>query len=228
MLEQREGLRRPADLYLEGSDQHRGWFQTSLIVSMGARKSPPFKSVLTHGFVLDGKGEAMNKSRGNVIAPQEIIKKMGADVLRLWVASEDYRSDVKVSNEILDRVGEAYRRIRNTIRYFLGNLWDFDPATDRVPHAELTDIDRWILHELNALIRLSRKAYENYEYHKIYQRANEFCVVQVSSIYVDVLSILHVLLGREIAPAPRRPDRAIRAGGRAPAVAGPHPGVYLR
>ncbi|MBX7245325.1 MAG: isoleucine--tRNA ligase [Candidatus Sumerlaeaceae bacterium] len=187
VLEQRDGLRRPADLYLEGSDQHRGWFQTSLIVSMGARKSPPFKSVLTHGFVLDGKGEAMSKSRGNVIAPQEIIKKMGADVLRLWVASEDYRGDVKVSNEILDRVGEAYRRIRNTIRYFLGNLWDFDPAKDRVPHADLTDIDRWILHELNGLIRLSRKAYENYEYHKIYQRANEFCVVQVSSIYVDVL-----------------------------------------
>ncbi|MCX7718932.1 MAG: isoleucine--tRNA ligase [Candidatus Sumerlaeaceae bacterium] len=187
VLEQREGLRSPADLYLEGSDQHRGWFHTSLLVGMGARGHAPYRAVLTHGFLLDGKGEAMSKSKGNVIAPDEVIKQFGADGLRLWVASEDYRGDVKVSKEILARVGEAYRRIRNTIRYLLGNLSDFDPAAHAVALADLTPIDRWVLHELHGVITQCRRAYENYEYHKVYQKVNEFCVVELSSFYLDVL-----------------------------------------
>jgi isoleucyl-tRNA synthetase len=186
VLEQRPELRWPADMYLEGSDQHRGWFQSSLLVAMGAKGAPPFRSVLTHGFVLDGKGEAMSKSKGNVISPEEIIKKLGADVLRLWVASEDYRGDVKVSNEILDRVGESYRRIRNTLRYLLGNLSDFSPETDTVAYDELPELDRWILHELFEFIETVRSAYENYEFHRIFHAANQFCVVQLSKIYVDV------------------------------------------
>ena len=187
VLEQRPELSWPADLYLEGSDQHRGWFQSSLLVAMGARKAPPYKAVLTHGFVLDGKGEAMSKSKGNVIAPEEIIKKFGADVLRLWVASEDYRGDLKMSNEILDRVAEGYRRIRNTIRYLLGNLSDFDAAAHAVPYAELPETDRWILNELHDLATNIQRAYAEYEFHKIYHWLQQFCVVQLSSVYLDVL-----------------------------------------
>jgi isoleucyl-tRNA synthetase len=187
VLEARDGLRSPADMYLEGSDQHRGWFHTSLLVSLGSRDRAPYRSVLTHGFVLDGKGEAMSKSKGNVIAPEEIIKKYGADVLRLWVASEDYRSDVKVSMEILERVAEAYRRIRNTVRYLLGNLADFDPSRDAVPLADMDEIDRWVLNETADLAAACRRAYEACEYHKVFQRANEFCVVTLSAFYLDVL-----------------------------------------
>jgi isoleucyl-tRNA synthetase len=187
VLEGREELRWPADLYLEGSDQHRGWFQSSLIVALGSRGAPPYRAVLTHGFVLDGKGEAMSKSRGNVIAPEDVIKKFGADVLRLWVASQDYRADNRVSPEILERVGEAYRRIRNTIRYLLGNLSDFDPAADSVPYASLAEIDRWVLHELHQLESQVMKAYADYEFHKVYHWLHEFCVVQLSAVYLDVL-----------------------------------------
>lgn len=176
----------PADLYLEGSDQHRGWFHTSLLTSEGIKKSAPYKAVLTHGFVLDGKGEAMSKSKGNVIAPDEIVKKYGADVLRLWVTSEDYRNDVKVSEEILLRVSEGYRRIRNTIRYLLGNIADFNAETDSVAYDDLQDIDKWILHELCSVNTAITKAYENYEFHRIYHAATQFCVVQLSSVYLDV------------------------------------------
>lgn len=176
----------PADLYLEGSDQHRGWFHTSLLTSMGIKEAPPYKAVLTHGFVLDGKGEAMSKSKGNVIAPDEIVKKYGADVLRLWVTSEDYRNDVKVSGEILTRVAEGYRRIRNTIRYLLGNVQGFNPDKDALPYENLEEIDKWILHEFQALNSSILKAYENYEFHRIYHLATQFCVVQLSSVYLDI------------------------------------------
>jgi isoleucyl-tRNA synthetase len=132
VLEEREELRAPADLYLEGSDQHRGWFQSSLLASVGTRGIPPYRGVLTHGFVVDGQGKKMSKSVGNVIAPEEIIKKYGAEILRLWVSSEDYRDDIKISDEILKQLSDAYRKIRNTMRFFLGNLYDFNPATDRV------------------------------------------------------------------------------------------------
>ncbi len=201
VLEQREELKWPADLYLEGSDQHRGWFQSSLLVAMGARQAPPFRAVLTHGFVLDGKGEAMSKSKGNTIAPEEIIKKYGADVLRLWVASEDYRGDVKVSNEILERVAEGYRRIRNTIRYLLGNLHDFDAPRDAVPYADLPEFDRWVLHELHELTVNVQKAYAEYEFHKIYHWIQGFCVVQLSAIYLDALKDRLYCSG---APSPAR------------------------
>ncbi|MGB9691029.1 MAG: isoleucine--tRNA ligase [Candidatus Sumerlaeaceae bacterium] len=187
VLERRQELRWPADLYLEGSDQHRGWFQSSLIVALGTRQAPPYRAVLTHGFVLDGKGEAMSKSKGNVIAPEQVIAKYGADVLRLWVASQDYRGDCRVSQEILERVGEAYRRIRNTFRFLLGNLSDFDPAQHTVPYGDLLEIDRWILHELFKLNKQVRQAYADYEFHKIYHWLHEFCVVQLSAIYLDII-----------------------------------------
>ncbi len=176
----------PADLYLEGSDQHRGWFHTSLLTSMGIKGAPPYKAVLTHGFVLDGKGEAMSKSKGNVIAPDEVVKKYGADVLRLWVTSEDYRNDVKVSEEILSRVAEGYRRVRNTMRYLLGNLEGFNAETDAVPYDQLQEIDQWILHELYTLNTSIQKAYNDYEFHRIYHQATQFCVVQLSSVYLDI------------------------------------------
>jgi len=186
VLERRKGLRWPADLYLEGSDQHRGWFQSSLIVALGTRGAPPYRAVLTHGFVLDGKGEAMSKSKGNVIAPEEVIAKYGADVLRLWVASQDYRADCRVSPEILERVGEAYRRIRNTLRYLLGNLSDFNPAQHMIAYDELLEIDRWILHELYQLSNQILVAYKEHEFHKIYHWLHEFCVVDLSAIYLDI------------------------------------------
>lgn len=176
----------PADLYLEGSDQHRGWFHTSLLTSMGIKDAPPYKAVLTHGFVLDGKGEAMSKSKGNVIAPDEVVKKYGADVLRLWVTSEDYRNDVKVSEEILSRVAEGYRRMRNTMRYLLGNVAGFNPETDAVPYEQLQDIDKWVLHELYNVNSAISKAYANYEFHRIYHLATHFCVVKLSSVYLDI------------------------------------------
>jgi len=143
VMEAREGLRSPSDLYLEGSDQHRGWFHSSLLCSVGTRGEAPYKSVLTHGFVVDGNGKAMHKSAGNVIAPEDLIKNYGAEIIRLWVAGEDYRDNIRLSKEILERLVEAYRRIRNTCRFILGNLYDFDPSKNRVPYGEMEEIDRW-------------------------------------------------------------------------------------
>ncbi len=197
VLERRPELQWPADLYLEGSDQHRGWFQSSLIVALGTRNAPPYRAVLTHGFVLDGKGEAMSKSKGNVIAPEEVIAKYGADVLRLWVASQDYRGDCRVSPEILERVGEAYRRIRNTLRYLLGNLSDFDPSKHLLPYSELLEIDRWILHELSVLAKQMRQAYSDYEFHKIYHWLHEFSVVELSAIFLDICKDRLYCAGKE-------------------------------
>ncbi|MCX7765302.1 MAG: class I tRNA ligase family protein, partial [Candidatus Sumerlaeia bacterium] len=154
---------------------------------IGARDQAPYKMVLTHGYILDEKGEAMHKSKGNVISPFEIIDKLGADVLRLWVASEDYRNDVAVSFEILDRIAEAYRRIRNTIRFLLGNLYDFVPGEDTVKYSDLPEFDRWALHQLAELIRNVTEAYDNFEFHKVFHLVHKFCVVEMSSIYLDVL-----------------------------------------
>ncbi len=145
VCEQRDELRAPADLYLEGSDQHRGWFHSSLLTSTGTRGRAPFKGVLTHGYVVDGQGKKMSKSVGNVVIPSEVIEKYGAEILRLWVASEDYRDDVKVSDEILKQVSDSYRKLRNTIRYFLSNLEDFQPMQHSVPFSELPELDRWAL-----------------------------------------------------------------------------------
>ncbi len=187
VLETNPALSSPADLYLEGSDQHRGWFHSSLLESVGSRGVAPYRSVLTHGFVLDGQGRKMSKSLGNVVAPEDVIKKFGGDVLRLWVAAQDYRDDNRISQEILTRVAEAYRRIRNTCRYILGNISDFDPATDSVPLEQMSEIDKLALHVLEGLKERVLLAYEEMEFHTIYQAVNAFCSVELSAVYLDIL-----------------------------------------
>ncbi len=187
VLEDREGLRTPADLYLEGSDQHRGWFHSSLLASVGTRGVPPYRGVLTHGFVVDGQGKKMSKSLGNVIAPAEIIKEHGAEILRLWVSAEDYRDDIKISNEILRHLTDAYRKIRNTIRYLLGNLYDFAPDTDMVPYQDMDDLDQWALHQLEVLKDKVMRVYEDFEFHIVYHALHNFCVVTMSSLYLDII-----------------------------------------
>jgi isoleucyl-tRNA synthetase len=187
VLEAREELRSPADLYLEGSDQHRGWFQSSLLTSVGTRDRAPYKGVLTHGYVVDGQGKKMSKSVGNVVAPQEVIDKFGAEILRLWVSSEDYRDDVKVSDEILRHVSDAYRKMRNTLRFLLSNLNDFDPAKDSVGPEAYTELDRWALARFAALVRRVDRAYADYEFHAIYHGLHNFCGTVISSLYMDVL-----------------------------------------
>jgi isoleucyl-tRNA synthetase len=174
-------------MYLEGSDQHRGWFHSSLLAAVGVQGGPPYRAVLTHGFVVDGDGRKMSKSQGNVIAPQQVIAKHGAEVLRLWVAAMDYRDDIRLSEEILTRLVEGYRRIRNTCRYLLGNLYDFDPGRDAVPVADLLPIDRVILDRLERLVERVRTAYEEYEFHVLYHGLHNFCAVDLSAFYLDVL-----------------------------------------
>jgi isoleucyl-tRNA synthetase len=186
VLKERENLSWPADLYLEGSDQHRGWFQTSLIPAVALENGAPFRSVLTHGFVVDGEGRKMSKSIGNVIAPQEIIEKYGAEILRLWVASEDYREDVRISSEILSHIVDGYRRIRNTFRFLLGNLSDFS-LSQKVKYEEMPEIDRWMLHLLQELISQVREGYESFEFHRVYRAIHNFCTKELSSFYLDVL-----------------------------------------
>ncbi|HXG53457.1 MAG TPA: isoleucine--tRNA ligase [candidate division Zixibacteria bacterium] len=176
-----------ADLYLEGSDQHRGWFHTALLTALATRGRPPYKSVLTHGFTLDGKGRKMSKSLGNVIAPQEITKKFGAEILRLWVAAEDYREDVRISVEILNRLVEAYRRLRNTARFLLGNLYDFEPGRDGVSVESLEELDRWILHRTQVVLARCREAYDRFEFHVVYHTLNNFCSVDLSALYLDIV-----------------------------------------
>ncbi|HXC50890.1 MAG TPA: isoleucine--tRNA ligase [Candidatus Limnocylindrales bacterium] len=176
-----------ADLYLEGSDQHRGWFHSALLTSVATRDRAPYRSVLTHGFVLDGDGRKQSKSLGNTIAPQDILKTYGADILRLWVASEDYSEDVRISEEILKRLADSYRRIRNTARNLLANLADFDPATDSVALADRNEIDRWIDARLEDFLTRCRRAYDAYEFHIVFHALNNFCSVDLSSLYFDVV-----------------------------------------
>ena len=187
VIEKNSELNWPADLYLEGSDQHRGWFHSSLLESIGTRGKEPYKSVLTHGYVVDGKGKKMSKSAGNVIAPQKIIDQYGAEILRLWVASENYREDIRVSNEILKRLTESYRKIRNTLRYLLGNLHDFDCKEDQVPVNEMLELDRYILHRFNILREKILTAYENYEFHVFYHSFSNFCIIELSAFYLDII-----------------------------------------
>ncbi|MFQ5533008.1 MAG: class I tRNA ligase family protein, partial [Candidatus Methylomirabilales bacterium] len=187
VLETRPDQHWPAELYLEGSDQHRGWFHSSLLAAVGTRGLAPYKEVLTHGFVVDGEGRKMSKSLGNVIAPQEVMSTHGAEVLRLWVAAEDYRDDVRLSPEILTRLVEGYRRIRNTCRYLLGNLYDFDPTADLLPREELLEIDRFILHRLQKLTGRLLRAYDRYEFHILFHAIHNFCAVDLSAFYLDVL-----------------------------------------
>ncbi|MCU0598096.1 MAG: isoleucine--tRNA ligase [Desulfobacterales bacterium] len=187
VLEERSNLGWPADLYLEGSDQHRGWFHSSLLTAVGFKGGAPYKTVLTHGFVVDGDGKKMSKSVGNVIAPKKVIDRYGAEILRLWVAASDYKDDIRISETILTQLSDAYRRIRNTCRFILGNLYDFDPASHQVAHHELPDMDRFILHRLQGLISRSLTAYETYDFHVVYHALYNFCSVDLSAFYLDIL-----------------------------------------
>lgn len=187
VLSKREELRFPADLYLEGSDQHRGWFQSSLKTAMAIEGAPPYREVLTYGFTVDEKGRKMSKSLGNVITPDEVIKDLGADVLRLWVAATDSSSEMSVSKEILNRASDSYRRIRNTARYFLSSLDGFDPANDLVAPEQMLALDRWAVDRAAALQDEIINAYNRYQFHVIYQKLHNFCVVDMSSFYLDVI-----------------------------------------
>ena len=187
VLEQWDGLHWPADLYLEGSDQHRGWFQSSLSTAIAALDQAPYRAVLTHGFVVDGDGRKMSKSLGNVIDPAEVWEKYGADVLRMWVASAEYRGDVRISEDILGQLSEAYRRIRNTARFLLGNVSDFNPASDWVPYQDMEELDRWALLRLARLSDRVRSAYRSYDYHLVYHNVHHFCAVDLGGFYLDVL-----------------------------------------
>jgi isoleucyl-tRNA synthetase len=187
VMEAREGLGSPSDLYLEGSDQHRGWFHSSLLCSVGTRGRAPYKSVLTHGFVVDGSGKAMHKSAGNVIAPEDLIRKYGAEIIRLWVAGEDYKDNIRLSQEILDRLVEAYRRIRNTCRFIIGNLYDFDPQKDSVAYEEMEELDRWALHRLQELSERVLTAYDHFEFHPVFHGLHNFCALDLSAFYLDVI-----------------------------------------
>ncbi len=186
VLKRRKELKWPADMYLEGSDQHRGWFHSSLLESVGTRDRAPYLSVLTHGFVVDAKGRKMSKSFGNVIAPDKIIKKYGAELLRLWVSATDYKDDIRLSDEIMRRLVDNYRKIRNTIRFLLGNLKGFD-RLKKVEYNDMEEIDRWVLSEAEVLKEKIRTAYENYDFHVIYRNMANFCITILSSFYLDVL-----------------------------------------
>lgn len=187
VLENREGLSWPADLYLEGSDQHRGWFQSSLLTSVATRKGAPYKKVLTHGYVIDEEKRKMSKSLGNGIDPADVIKEYGADILRLWVASSDYTTDIKISKDLLKQLSEVYRKIRNTARYILGNINGFNPDTDSVDYSEMSELDRWALYKMTNLIKKVNEAYSGYEFHMMFHAIHNFCVVDMSNFYLDII-----------------------------------------
>ena len=187
VLEANPELRWPADLYIEGSDQYRGWFHSSLLTAVATKGEPPYRAVVSHGWVVDGEGKKMSKSLGNVIAPEKIIKQYGADILRLWVSSADFTSDIHLSEDILKQLIEVYRKIRNTTRFLLGNCSSFDPATHVVDYNSMEEIDRWALYRLNSLVERVTRAYEKYEYHQFFHALHNFCVVDMSSFYLDVI-----------------------------------------
>ena len=187
VCEARDDLVWPADLYLEGNDQYRGWFQSSLLTSIAVKKEAPYRIVVTHGMIQDGEGRKMSKSKGNVIMPQEIVDKFGADVLRLWVVSADYRTDMRMSQDSLKQLSEGYRKIRNTARYILSNINDFNPNTDMVAYSDMLEIDKWALLKLNEVVAKAIKSYEDYEFHSLYSAILNFCIVDLSNFYLDVL-----------------------------------------
>lgn len=187
VLEKRANLSWPADVYIEGGDQYRGWFNSSLMVGLAAHDAAPFRTVLTHGWVVDGQGKAMHKSAGNAISPNEVIKDSGAEILRLWCASSDYHEDMRLSPEILQRVSDGYRKLRNTARFALGNLDGFDPARDAVPQEEMLEIDRWALSELDEVMARVYQGYELYEFHTVYHALYNFCTVTLSARYFDII-----------------------------------------
>ena len=187
VVDQREELTFPADVYLEGGDQYRGWFQSSMLTSIAAKGVAPYKQIITHGWTVDGEGRAMHKSLGNAVAPEEVIKDYGADMLRLWVASADYTQDMRISKEILKQLSQAYLKIRNTARYMLGNLDGFNPDIHRVPYDALTALDQWALSQLNELVKTVRAAYDRYEFHAVYRAIYNFCVIDMSNFYLDII-----------------------------------------
>ncbi|HSW35753.1 MAG TPA: isoleucine--tRNA ligase, partial [Candidatus Limnocylindrales bacterium] len=187
VLDIRPELRWPADLYLEGSDQYRGWFHSSLLTAVATRGEPPYRGVLSHGWVVDGEGKKMSKSLGNVIAPEEIIEEYGADILRLWVSSADFTNDIHLSADILKQLIEVYRKIRNTARFLLGNCFDIDPIAQAIPYSAMEELDRWALYRLNGLVDRATKAYEKYEYHLFFHALHNFCVVDMSNLYLDII-----------------------------------------
>ncbi|HOC46957.1 MAG TPA: class I tRNA ligase family protein, partial [Syntrophorhabdaceae bacterium] len=188
VCKKRSELKYPADLYLEGSDQHRGWFHSSLLTSVGNEGQAPYKAVLTHGFVVDGSGRKMSKSLGNVIVPNEIIDKFGAEILRLWVTYEDYRDDIKISKDIVNRLVETYRRIRNTLRFLHANIDDdFQPGRDTVPYEKMSLLDKWLLSRLMRLIERVSDSYNKYTFHAIYHAIHNFCTVDLSALYLDIV-----------------------------------------
>ncbi len=187
VLTEDHGLRWPSDLYLEGGDQYRGWFHSSLLVGVGLRGASPYRECACNGWALDGEGRAMSKSLGNVIAPEEVIGRYGADVLRLWAASVEFYEDVRMSETILNRLSEAYRKLRNTFRFALGNLSDFDPACHALPAAELLEIDQWILFRAEDLVRRCRAWYEEFQFHRVYRALYDFAVTDLSAVYFDIL-----------------------------------------
>ena len=188
VLHDNPDLKWPADLYLEGADQYRGWFQASLLTAVGAGKEPiaPYKTVLTHGWVVDGEGKAMHKSLGNSVSPSDVIPKYGADLVRLWVASSDYRVDVRVSDPIFKQLSDAYRKIRNTVRILIADLSDFNPDTDAVAFDELQEIDCWMISRMNELTKEVLESYNDYEFHAIYHAVNNFCTTDLSKLYIDI------------------------------------------
>lgn len=184
---QERNLGLPVDLYLEGADQHRGWFHSTLLIALMTRGAAPYKSVLTHGFVVDGQGKKMSKSLGNFVPPEKNLKELGAEILRLWVASADYRDDIRVSQQILAGMTESYRKLRNTFRFALGNIFDFDPAVDAVPEEGMQAIDRWALARMRAATIKIRKAYESADFHVVFHTALDLCAVDLSAVYFDIL-----------------------------------------
>ncbi|MBR2460692.1 MAG: isoleucine--tRNA ligase [Clostridia bacterium] len=190
VLEERDDLVSPADIYLEGGDQYRGWFQSSMLTSIAARGRAPYKQIITHGWTVDGEGKAMHKSLGNAVSPKEVIDTYGADILRLWVSSVDYTVDVRISKDILKQLADVYRKIRNTARIMIANLGDagtdFDPDKDMIPQDKLPDIDKWLLSKLNSLVKEVREAYENYQFHIVYHAISNFCTLELSKLYIDI------------------------------------------
>ena len=187
VLNKRKDLQFPADVYLEGSDQHRGWFQLSLLPSVAAWGCAPFKTVITHGFVVDERGKKMSKSLGNFVSVGDALKELGGDIVRLWTSSMEFRNEMNTSPAIISKLSDSYRRIRNTFRYILGNLFDFDPKKDSVEYTQLLEVDRWALHKTEELITSITSAFESYQFHRVYHIVHNFCAVEMSSFYLDIL-----------------------------------------
>jgi isoleucyl-tRNA synthetase len=209
VLDRRPELHFPAELYLEGSDQHRGWFQSSLLASVAMRGVAPYKGLLTHGFTVDAQGRKMSKSLGNVVAPQKVVNSLGADMLRLWVAATDYRGEMGVSDEILKRMADSYRRMRNTARFLLANLNGFDPAQHQLPPEQMLALDRWAVDRARRLQEEILEAYDQYLFHLIYQKIHNFCSVDLGSLYLDIIKDRQYTTGPTASPAVRRRPRCI-------------------